>query len=379
MKRAGIYVDNLNGEAMYQSFKPNPLPPIPEIEMDGEIVKLLVDANKQLVKLDTASQLISNADLFISMYVRKEALISSQIEGTQCTLDDVLDPEVEANANLDVSDVINYVKATQYALKRLERLPLCCRLIREIHEVLMENVRGQDKTPGEFRHSQNWIGPANCSLKDARYIPPNVEDMQTAMSDLEKYINENVDYDPLIRAALIHYQFETIHPFLDGNGRIGRLLILLYLMEQRLIEKPVIYISYFLKKNQIEYYDRISEVGRTGNFEQWIRFFLEAVSKAASDSLEAIRQLSVLHDTNVEKLPKTTRSKDNLRAVFDYIEQYPIIDIKRTAKELEVSYNTVAAAVRKLVVLGILQDPTNAAINRVFAYEEYLAILRKDT
>ena len=379
MKRAGIYVDNLNGEAMYQSFKPNPLPPIPEIEMDGEIVKLLVDANKQLVKLDTASQLITNADLFISMYVRKEALISSQIEGTQCTLDDVLDPEVEANANLDVSDVINYVKATQYALKRLERLPLCCRLIREIHEVLMENVRGQDKTPGEFRHSQNWIGPANCSLKDARYIPPNVEDMQTAMSDLEKYINENVDYDPLIRAALIHYQFETIHPFLDGNGRIGRLLILLYLMEQRLIEKPVIYISYFLKKNQIEYYDRISEVRRTGNFEQWIRFFLEAVSKAASDSLEAIRQLSVLHDTNVEKLPKTTRSKDNLRAVFDYIEQYPIIDIKRTAKELEVSYNTVAAAVRKLVELGILQETTNAARNRVFAYEEYLAILRKDT
>lgn len=379
MKRAGIYVDNLNGEATYQSFKPNPLPPIPEIEMDGEIVKLLVDANKQLVKLDTASQLISNADLFISMYVRKEALISSQIEGTQCTLDDVLDPEVEANANLDVSDVINYVKATQYALKRLERLPLCCRLIREIHEVLMENVRGQDKTPGEFRHSQNWIGPANCSLKDARYIPPNVEDMQTGMSDLEKYINENVDYDPLIRAALIHYQFETIHPFLDGNGRIGRLLILLYLMEQRLIEKPVIYISYFLKKNQIEYYDRISEVRRTGNFEQWIRFFLEAVSKASSDSLEAIRQLSVLHDTNVEKLPKTTRSKDNLRAVFDYIEQYPIIDIKRTAKELEVSYNTVAAAVRKLVELGILQETTNAARNRVFAYEEYLAILRKDT
>ena len=379
MKRAGIYVDNLNGEAMYQSFKPNPLPPIPEIEMDGEIVKLLVDANKQLVKLDTASQLISNEDLFISMYVRKEALISSQIEGTQCTLDDVLDPKVEANANLDVSDVINYVKATQYALKRLERLPLCCRLIREIHEVLMENVRGQDKTPGEFRHSQNWIGPANCSLKDARYIPPNVEDMQTAMSDLEKYINENVDYDPLIRAALIHYQFKTIHPFLNGNGRIGRLLILLYLMEQKLIEKPVIYISYFLKKNQIEYYDRISEVRRTGNFEQWIRFFLEAVSKAASDSLEAIRQLSVLHDTNVEKLPKTTRSKDNLRAVFDYIEQYPIIDIKRTAKELEVSYNTVAAAVRKLVELGILQETTNAARNRVFAYEEYLAILRKDT
>jgi len=379
MNRAGIYVDNLTGEATYQSFKPNPLPPMPEIEMNEEIVKLLADANKQLVKLDTSSQLISNADLFISMYVRKEALISSQIEGTQCTLDDVLDPEVEANANLDVSDVINYVKATQYALNRLERLPLCCRLIREIHEVLMENARGQDKTPGEFRHSQNWIGPANCSLKDARYIPPNVEDMQDAMSDLEKFINENRDYDPLIRVALIHYQFETIHPFLDGNGRIGRLLILLYLMEQGLLAKPVIYISYFLKKNQIEYYDRISEVRRSGNFEQWIRFFLEAVSKAASDSLEAIRQLSALHDANIEKLPKTTRSKDNLRAVFDYIEQYPIIDIKRTAKELDISYNTAATAVKKLVELGILQETTNAARNRVFAYEEYLGILRKDT
>lgn len=172
MNRAGMYHNNLKGAAAYQSFRPNPLPPVPEVE---------------LAKLDTASRLISNADLFISMYVRKEALISSQIEGTQ------------------------------YALNRLKELPLCCRLIREIHEVLMDGVRGQDKTPGEFRCSQNWIGPANCALKDARYIPPNVEDMQNAMTDLEKYINENTDYDPLIRVALIHYQFETIHPFLDDH------------------------------------------------------------------------------------------------------------------------------------------------------------------
>ncbi len=379
MNLAGKLIDNLSGNAAYQSFRPNPLPPVPEIVIDAEMVKLLVDANRQLVKLDTASKLISNADLFISMYVRKEALISSQIEGTQCTLDDVLDPEVDINANLDVSDVVNYVKATHYALKRLESLPLCCRLIREIHAALMEGVRGQDKTPSEFRCSQNWIGPANCSLREARYIPPNVQDMKEAMSDLEKYMNENNEYDALIRAALIHYQFETIHPFLDGNGRIGRLLILLYLMEQGLLSKPVIYISYFLKKNQIEYYDRISEVRRNGNFEQWIRFFLEAVSNAASDSLETISQLSELHNKNVEKLPKSNRSKDNMRAVFDYIEQYPIIDIKRTAKELALSYNTVSTAVMKLVELGILQETTNAARNRVFAYEEYLGILRKDT
>lgn len=379
MNRAGIYIENLAGEATYQSFKPNPLPPIPGIIMDEEIVRLIVDANRQLVKLDTASQLIPNGDMFISMYVRKEALISSQIEGTQCTLDDILDPDVETNANLDVSDVINYVKATQYALERLENFPLCCRLLREVHEILMNGVRGQEKNPGEFRHSQNWIGSANCSLKDARYIPPNVEDMQNAMSDLEKYMNENVEYDPLIRVALIHYQFETIHPFLDGNGRIGRLLILLYLMEQGLICKPVIYISYFLKKNQIEYYDRISEVRRTGNFEQWIKFFLEAVRKAASDSLESIGKLTRLHDKNIEKLPKSSRSKDNLRLVFDYIEQYPIIDIKKTAKGLQISYNTAATAVKKLVELGIVRETTNATRNRVFAYEEYLEILRKDT
>jgi Fic family protein len=208
------------------------------------------------------------------MYIRKEALISSQIEGTQCTLDDVLDPEIDMNANADVAEVINYIKAAQFALERLNTLPICSRLLRDTHAILMEGVRGQDKNPGEYRRSQNWIGPQNCTLKDARYIPPNVDDMTAAMSDLEKYINESNIYDPLVRAALIHYQFETIHPFLDGNGRIGRLLILLYLMEHKLLNKPVIYVSYFLKKNQFEYYDRISEVRRSGNYEQWVSFFL---------------------------------------------------------------------------------------------------------
>lgn len=379
MNRAGSYVTNLTGEAAYQSFQPNPLPPEPKLVIDEQLAGLAAEANRQLAKLDTVAQLVASTDLFISMYVRKEALISSQIEGTQCTLDDVLDPEADVNVNLDVSDVVNYVKATQYALKRLNTLPLCSRLIREVHAVLMEGVRGQEKTPGEFRNTQNWIGPANCSLKDARYIPPNVQDMEKAMTDLERYMNENNEYDPLIRVALIHYQFETIHPFLDGNGRIGRLLILLYLMEQKMLCKPVVYISYFLKKNQVEYYDRISEVRRKGNYEQWVKFFLEAVSKAAADSTESIQQLSALHDRNLALLPETRRGRNNVRAVFDYIEQHPIIDIKRTAAELDISYNTAASAVKKLVELGILQETTNAARNRVFAYEEYLAILRKDT
>ena len=379
MGRSGELVTNLSGEAAYQSFKPSPLPPDPELNINSDIVKKLVEANRDLVRLDTASKFIPNVELFISMYVRKEALISSQIEGTQCTLDDILDPDIEGNSNLDVGDVINYVRACTYAINRLDKLPLCNRLLREIHRELLAGVRGQEKNPGEFRRSQNWIGAANCTLREARYIPPNVEDMNDALTDLERYMNEGDDFDPLIRIALIHYQFETIHPFLDGNGRVGRLMILLYLIEQGYISKPIIYISYFLKKNQIEYYDRISEVRRNGNYEQWIAFFLEAVSAAAKDSLATVEKLSELHDRNLKKLPTTTRKSDNVRRVFDYIEQYPIIDIKRTAADLEVSYNTVSAVVGKLVNAGILNETTNAARNRVFAYEEYLGILRKDT
>lgn len=379
MNRAGEYVTNLSGEAMYKSFKPSPLPPTPDINVDTEMLKKLVEANRALAKLVTTANLIPNVDLFISMYVRKEALISSQIEGTQCTLDDVLDPEVEQNMNLDVGDVINYVNATRYALEKLEKMPLCNRLLREIHRELLSGVRGQEKNPGEFRKSQNWIGPANCSLKDARYIPPNVDDMNQAMMDLEKYMNEDEELDSLIRIALIHYQFETIHPFLDGNGRVGRLMILLYLMQQGIITKPIIYISYFLKKNQIEYYDRISEVRRSGNYEQWVSFFLESVSAAATDSLETVEKLSALHTQNIEKLPASNRKTDNVRRIFDYIEQYPIVDIKKTAQDLDLSYNTVSTAVKKLVTLGILKETTNTSRNRVFSYEEYLNILRKDT
>lgn len=377
MNRAGELVNNLRGDASYKSFKPFPLPP--QLNINSDMVKKLVEANRDLVRLDTAAKLIPNAELFISMYVRKEALISSQIEGTQCTLDDVLDPELDGNANLDVADVINYVKACSYAIERLEKLPLCNRLLREIHDQLLSGVRGQEKYPGEFRKSQNWIGAANCSLKEARYIPPNVNDMNLAMDELERYMNNGDDYDPLIRISLIHYQFETIHPFLDGNGRVGRLMILLYLMEQGFISKPIIYISYFLKKNQVEYYDRISEVRRSGNYEQWISFFLEAVSAAAKDSLDTVEKLDALHVGNIEKLPKTSRSNDNVRKLFDYIEQYPIIDIKKTSEVLKISYNTVSSAIKKLEMLGILKQTTNASRNRVFAYEDYLNILRKDT
>ena len=377
MNRAGELVNNLSGDAAYKSFKPSALPP--KLNIDNDMLKKLVEANRDLIRLDTAAKLIPGSELFISMYVRKEALISSQIEGIQCTLDDVLDPKLDTNANLDVADVVNYVKACSYAIERLEKLPLCKRLFREIHGQLLSGVRGQEKNPGEFRRSQNWIGAANCSLKEARFIPPNVDDMNQAMDELELYMNESDDYDPLIRISLIHYQFETIHPFLDGNGRVGRLLILLYLMQQGLLSKPIIYISYFLKKNQIEYYDRISEVRRSGNYEQWISFFLEAVSAAAKDSLDTVDKLNALHDQNVNKLPKTSCLNDYVRKLFDYIEQFPIIDIKKTSEAFGISYNTVSSAIKKLEQIGILKQTTNASRNRVFSYEDYLHILRKDT
>ena len=377
MSRSGQYITNLSGEAAYKSFRPAPLPP--EIDMDREIAAALADAARNLATLDTLSACIPNMNLFVSMYVRKEALMSSQIEGTQATLEDVLDPLIEQNANQNVADVINYIKATEYALERLHTLPLCNRLIKETHAVLMAGVRGQEKSPGEFRTSQNWIGAAGSTLKTARYIPPMPEDMIEAMSDLEKYINSDDTLDVLIQAALLHYQFETIHPFLDGNGRIGRLLITLFLMEKNALSTPALYISYYLKKNRIEYYDRMSEVRNKDNYEQWIKFFLLAIKESAEDAAQTIHALNNLHEKNVQIIQKMGRAATTAKMLFAYLEQNPIIDIKKTAADLELSFSTVSGAVKRLVDAGILVQTNNASRNRVFSYSEYLTILRKDT
>ena len=378
--RAGAFVSNLTGEMAYQSFRPAPLPPNPPIALSGELVAKLVEANKKLAALDGLSARIPNMDLFVSMYVRKEALLSSQIEGTQCTLDDILNPLMEENANRNVSDVVNYIKATEFALNRLHSLPLCNRLIKETHAVLMEGVRGQEKSPGEFRYSQNWIGGQGSTIQNARYIPPNPEDMQTAMSDLEKYMNGDDSLDPLIQAALIHYQFETTHPFLDGNGRVGRLLITLFLMEKGILSRPALYISYFLKMNRIEYYDRMTQVRKTGDYEQWVMFFLQALSDSAGDAIQTIDALTVLHNQSVAKLGAfSKRQQTNLLKLFAYIETNPIIDIQKTAAALGLSYNTVSKMVTILVDEGILRQTDKAGKAKIYSYADYLDILRKDT
>lgn len=377
--RAGTYRKNLTGDAEYKSFVPNPLPPDPPVEFDEDMVSTLVKANRSIAALDSISTRIPDMDLFVSMYVRKEALMSSQIEGTQATLEDVLDPMIEANTNRNVADVVNYIKATEYAISRLNTLPLCNRLIKETHAVLMEGVRGQERSPGEFRRSQNWIGGQGSTLRTARYIPPCPEDMDNAISDLEKYINSDDDNDPLVRAALLHYQFETIHPFLDGNGRVGRLLITLFLMENKVLSTPSLYISYFLKKNRIEYYDRMTEVRSKGNYEQWVKFFLTAIYECSQDAIQTIDKLTALHEKNEKKVSEMKRAAKNTMSVFRYLEKNPIIDIGKTSEALDLSFNTVSSAINRLIDAGIVIQTENAARNRTFAYEEYLQILRNGT
>ena len=239
----------------------------------------------------------------------------------------------------------------------------------------MNSVRGADKSPGEFRSSQNWIGGAGSTLKNARYIPPNVMDMVECMSDLEKYMNSEDTLDTLIQAALIHYQFESIHPFLDGNGRVGRLLITLFLMEKKVLSSPALYISYFLKSNRIEYYDRMSEVRVKGNYEQWVKFFLRAVGESAQDAITTINELDKLHEENYEKIQTLGRARINATKLFEYLEENPIIDISKTAVALDLSYNTVSLAVKNLMSLGIL----NKTESKTYAYSAYLDILKKGT
>ena len=376
--RAGTYKANLSGNLQYRSFVPEPLPPEPPLELDDDALGLLAKANRSIGILEGLSGQIPDIKRFVSLYVRKEALLSSQIEGTQATLDDILDPNLEDNLNQDIEEVLNYIKATQYGITRLRELPLCNRLIKEIHEVLMSGLRGGEQKPGEFRRSQNWIGPAGSTINNAIFIPPAIDDLPVVMSDFEKYINQEDNLDLLVKIALIHYQFETIHPFLDGNGRIGRLLINLFLIEKKILSYETLYISYFLKRNRIEYYDRLTEVRNKGNYEQWIKFFLLAVHESAQDAINTAQELIVLRNRDLAKL-KTLKAVKSTVKVYHYLLQSPIIDITKTASTLNMSYNTTATAVTKLVELGILKQTENVRRNRVFAYEDYLAVLRKDT
>ena len=311
------------------------------------------------------------------MYVRKEALLSSQIEGTQASLDDVLDPNITKNQNQHLNEVINYIKAMNFGIEKLKNMPLCNRLLRNIHSELMLGLRG--KYPGEFRKSQNWIGGLGSNLKNASYIPPAPHELDVLLSNFEKYLNDESAKYPLIQIALLHYQFESIHPFLDGNGRVGRLLIVLFLLEKKLLSKPILYISYFLKLNRVEYYDRLSAVRQSGNYAQWVKFFLTALAQSAKDASASINELSTLYEQNIAKIDALARHK-NIKKLFLYINEYPLIDISKSAKELGLSYNTLLKDVNMLKELDILiLGDESKSRNKLYFYEKYLEILRRDT
>ena len=369
--KSGYYVKNLSGEMSYSSFYPNSLQSIDLGDFDYRTIELLIKANYELGRLNGLASNIVDINMFLGSYVRKEALYSSQIEGTQATLEDIFDSNNDDIYSEDVEDVINYVKAINYSLELLEQLPICNRYIKKVHEVLMNGVRGEDKNPGEFRKSQNWIGAAGSTLKNARYIPPTVKHMEECMSDLEKYINEDSQIDDLIKAALIHYQFETIHPFLDGNGRVGRLLITSYLIYKGKLDYPCLFLSYYLKRNQLEYYDRMSNVRLRDDYIGWIDFFLNGIIEICQESISCIESLIILRNKNSELL----NDKDNW--LLTYLEKNPIIDAKSVSNKLGFDYYKVNRIIQKYVKLGILKVVDKSKKRRAYVYEEYISILKR--
>lgn len=383
--RSGSLRVNLSGELAYSSFVPADLPPNPAVEVNVAMQRLLMRAREKIAALQTAARHIPNMEVFLSMYVRKEALFSSQIEGTQATLDDMLDPCLDENTNRDVAEASDNVQAALFAIGELQKengLPLSLRLLRETHRVLLTRSRGADKTPGEFRSTQNWIGPTGCSLRSAAYVPPNPEDMLKGLYALESYMHRESDLDPLLRAGLIHYQFETIHPFADGNGRIGRLLILLFLLDQKVIAAPYLYISYFLKLNRTQYYEALMRVREKGDYEGWLQFFLTATTTAAEDALTTIdRLVQVKADSSAAILEgcRGAVRREKRLSFLSYLERKPIIEIGRTAQELGWSFPTASKFVQDFVKAGLLRETTGRRRSRIFSYEPYLKVLRKDT
>lgn len=379
-KRAGMLMNTTRG---YSAFIPAKLPPDPPIVIDPEMQKLLSLADRKLGRLDGITQILPNPELFVAMYVKKEAVLSAQIEGTQASLVDVLNtPSSESNdrAYNEVIEVVNYVNAMNWGLQKLHTLPLSLRLIRSIHKILLEDVRGSNKNPGEFRKTQNWIGPQGCTLETATFIPPTVVEMEKAMADLENYMYEDDDVPALIKIALIHAQFESIHPFLDGNGRMGRLLITFWLCQQEILTHPLLYLSYYFKQNRLEYYDRLMAVRTKGDWENWIKFFLRGIASVSDEATESAKKIIGLQSKYSEMLLQNDKSNNNYTVLLNLLFERPIITKKEISETLGISLPTANTIVETFCNLGILYDKTpDKKRYKTFVFGEYLAILQKGT
>ncbi|MDR2429488.1 MAG: Fic family protein [Puniceicoccales bacterium] len=369
---------HLKQTAGHRAFIPAPLPPVPPVEISTRTQQLLSQADLNLGRLDGSIQTLPNPDLFVFMYVKKEAVLSSQIEGTQSSLNDLLAAEanlLSARNPQDTDEVINYINAMNHGLSRLRDLPFSLRLIREIHAVLLKNGRGTHMTPGEFRRSQNWIGPAGCSLANATFVPPPPGEIDRAMGNVETFWHSNLPLPALVKIALIHAQFETIHPFLDGNGRMGRLLITFFLCEQNILQKPVLYLSHYFKKNRDAYYTQLQSVRDTGNWEQWVEFFLHGIIEVSRQATATARAILDLREKHRALIPKhLTRIASNAYQVLDLLYAHPIITIRDTCKTLGITYNAAGKIIQNFLKLGILRELTGYRRNRVFFHEPYIRL-----
>lgn len=373
--RAGRYITQPTG---YRAYMPAPLPPQPALALGGELQGLLSAADRALGRLDGSVLTLPNPDLFVFMYMRKEAVLSSQIEGTQSSLQDLLAAEAqlfEQTLPRDVDEVINYVRAMNHGLARLAQLPVSVRLIREIHAELMRGVRGGRLQPGELRTSQNWIGPAGCTLNTATFVPPPHLAVPAALGDLENFLHTSDDLPPLVKIALAHVQFETIHPFLDGNGRVGRLLITFLLTERGVLHKPVLYLSHYFKQHRETYYEHLQAVRDQGAWEAWLAFFLRGVIEVAGEAAETARRILQLREQHRAAITaQLGRAAGNGHKVLESLFDRPIVAVNDAQKMTGTTYAAANSLVSRLVKLGVLSEMTGYARNRRFRYAPYIAL-----
>jgi Fic family protein len=363
--------------AGYWAFLPNPLPP--PLELDWDLARLISEADQALSELSGAGRRLPNPHLLIQPYIRREAVMSSRIENTQAGLEDLFlfeADESEPPKVPDVREVANYVRAMEYGLERLTELPISCRLIREIHKKLMDDVRGGHATPGEFRRSQNWIGPPGCTLNEATFVPPPVDEMNEALSQWERYLHDADTRPALVQCALMHYQFEAIHPFLDGNGRVGRLLITFFLCVRGCLAQPLLYLSAFFEKYRDEYYRRLLAVSQNGDWRGWIEFFLRGVAIQSREALEDTRAILDLHEKMRLSLAKDSKIPKLTHRLIDHLFKNPVVSISLLADVWDVPYPTVQRAVIRLQKLGILTEWTGQRRNRLFVAKDLMNLLR---
>lgn len=371
--RSGRYVSQSSG---YKAFVPAPFPPT-DIDRDDDLIMALSQADRALARLDGAASVLPDVDMFIAMYVVQEATLSSQIEGTQASMVDVLEVQVDVDDHEKrdgVKEIQNYITAMHHGLRRLPELPVSLRLIREIHGVLMADARGggPGRTPGEFRRNQNWLGGSSPS--NARFVPPPMDSMMAHLGEWEQSVHDRDRFPPLLHIGLLHAQFETIHPFLDGNGRMGRLLVTFLLTERGILARPLLYLSIFFKAHQDEYYNRLQATRDHGDWEGWLRFFIDGVAETAAGATETVRKILALRERDRSRLSELGRKGANAMRLHDYLFSQPVVRVKTVEELLQVTPPTANSLVADLENLGLLRELTGQRRNRSWAYEEYLHI-----